>query len=63
MKCPCCGSHDVHTSRFRYAGDVFVFLLGILLFRPFRCLACERRFWRPWAWPLFRQLTRSHPDG
>ena len=42
-KCPFCGTHNIRRSRNM---DVFDRLFSrLILMRPFRCLACEERFY------------------
>jgi hypothetical protein len=55
MRCKICGSYLNNRSRFR-AADLL--LLGLLL-RPFRCLSCKHRFYRPiWSQTSIRPLPR-----
>jgi hypothetical protein len=44
--CPRCSSAEVHPSRLRRLD----WLALPLPLRPYRCLACGHRFWRPGWW-------------
>jgi predicted Zn-ribbon and HTH transcriptional regulator len=55
--CPRCQSHRIHRSRRR--GIFESRLLALLFIRPFRCLACDHRFFR---WSLNGNPSPQRPE-
>jgi hypothetical protein len=42
-QCPSCGSRDVHRCRKRTLLEVWI--LPLILIRPFRCMGCYQRYY------------------
>jgi hypothetical protein len=56
--CPECQSHRIRRSRRR--GVLESRILAALFIRPFRCLACDRRFFR-WSFIANHGSQRTEP--
>lgn len=55
--CPRCGPSRIHPSRSRGLPDA---PLKLLLLRPWRCLRCWRRLWRP-VWMTPADVYKDRP--
>jgi hypothetical protein len=56
VRCPKCESRDVRPSSHRGIGDA---LMAMLFLTPFRCRACDKRFFRR----VLRRETRLGQQG
>lgn len=60
MKCPVCGNADIHRSHRR---GLFERMLSLILLRPFRCMDCNKRFWRFARGKKYRGRPSAEPKN